>query len=340
MKRTTRLVGTVSSIALVALSASPAMAAGTAAGSTITNNVSVDYSVGGVAQTAETASDTFTVDRKVDVTVAEVGGSATTVAPGQTQAAITFQVTNLSNDTVDFDLSVVQSTTDDGDITNVQYFLDDGNGIFDAGDVLITYLDEVAPDDTRTIHVVGDIPGTLTTGQTIDVALVADAHEGATSGSLGAELLATAGGNTTGVDTVLADGAGDVDAANAGDFSDTDSFVVSAAALTVAKTSTIIDDPVNGTTNPKAIPGATIQYCITVANASGSATATNVSVNDVLPADVTYLSTFGIFVDGDASCASGVAGGSYNSTDHEVDGTLSDISAGVTRSLYFRVTID
>lgn len=345
MKRSTRLVGSVSSIALVALSAAPALAAGTTAGSAITNNVNVDYSVGGVAQATETASDTFTVDRKVDVTVAEVGGSATTVAPGETEAAVTFQVTNLSNDTVDFDLSIVQSATDDGDITNVQYYIDDGDGIFNAGDTLVTYLDEVAADETVVVHVVGDIPGTLVTGESIDVALVADAHAGGGTGALGTELTTAYVDPINGaIDTVLADGNNGFEADNAGDFSDTDSFVVSAAALTVAKTSSILWDPVNLTSSPKAIPGAVIEYCITVANSAGSATATNVAVNDVLPADVSYPApapyNTGVFVDGDGACASGTASGTYNSTDHEVDGALSNIAAGVTRSLYFNVVID
>lgn len=340
MKRTRQILGAVSTIALVGLSASPAMAAGTTAGSTITNNVSVDFQVGGVDQAPVTDSDTFTVDRKVDVTVAEVGGSATTVAPGATSQATTFQVQNLSNDTVDLNLSLVQSTTDDADISNVQFYLDDGDGVFDAGDTLITYLDEMAEDEIRVVHVVGDIPAGLATGGTIDVSLVADAYSGGGTGSLGTELTDTAGVNTAGVDTVLADVAGAVDAANDGDFSATDSYVVAAAAITASKTSSIVSDPVNGTIDPKAIPGAIIEYCITVTNSAGSATATGVTVNDVLPADVSYLSAFGIFIDGDASCANGVAGGSYNSTDHEVDGTLSDISAGVTRSLYFRVEID
>lgn len=340
MKRTKQLLGAVSSVALIALSTSPAIAAGTTAGDSITNNVSVAYQVGGVDQTEETASDTFIVDRKVDVLVAEVGGSATSVAPGETQAAITFDVTNASNDVVDLDLSVVQSTSDDFDITNVQFYEDDGNGVFDAGDTLITHLDEMAEDEIRTVHVVGDVAITQTNGQTADVALVADAHEGGGLGALGAEVTATSGANTAGVDTVLADAAGDEDLANQGDHSDTDSFVVGAAAISVTKSSTIIDDPVNGTTNPKAIPGATIEYCITVSNAAGSALATSVAVNDVLPADVTYDNIFGIFVDGDAACTNGVAGGSYNAVDHEVDGSLSDIAASTTRSLYFRVTID
>ncbi|EDL49984.1 hypothetical protein ED21_25973 [Erythrobacter sp. SD-21] len=324
------------------------MAAGTQAGSTIRNDVSVTFEVGGVAQTAETDFDEFTVDRKVNLVVAEVGGADTSVSPGATEQAVTFQVTNSSNDTIDMALSLVQSASDDFDITNVQYYVDDGDGVFDSDDTLVTFLDEVAPDATITLHVVGDIPPGTSTNDEADVSLVATAHQAAgTAGALGAVLTATAGANTNEIDTVLADGAGDVDAANDGSFSDTDTFVVTAADVTVTKTSRIISDPVNSTTNPKAIPGAIIEYCIVVANAAGSATATNVNVNDELPADVSYSAGFGIFVDGDNTCASGTQGdasgtgvASYNSTDNEVDAALSDIAADEELSVYFRVTID
>ena len=69
MKRSKQLLGAVSTIALIAFSASPALAGGSTAGSSITNNVSVSFDVGGVTQTAVTASNTFTVDRKIDVLV-------------------------------------------------------------------------------------------------------------------------------------------------------------------------------------------------------------------------------------------------------------------------------
>lgn len=58
--------------------------------------------------------------------------------------------------------------------------------------------------------------------------------------------------------------------------------------LNVSKTSSVISDPVNGTTNPKAIPGALVRYCVTVANA-GTVSATTVIATDTLPADVTYV---------------------------------------------------
>jgi uncharacterized repeat protein (TIGR01451 family) len=58
--------------------------------------------------------------------------------------------------------------------------------------------------------------------------------------------------------------------------------------LTVAKTSSVVGDPVNGTANPKAIPGATMRYCILVTN-NGSGTATGINVADALPASTTFV---------------------------------------------------
>ncbi|WP_233997086.1 proprotein convertase P-domain-containing protein [Porphyrobacter sp. HT-58-2] len=58
------------------------------------------------------------------------------------------------------------------------------------------------------------------------------------------------------------------------------------ASLSVTKVSTLISDPVNGTNSPKAIPGALIEYIITISNAGTSATDTNsVVIWDQGPAD-------------------------------------------------------
>ncbi|MHA7818783.1 MAG: proprotein convertase P-domain-containing protein [Erythrobacter sp.] len=56
--------------------------------------------------------------------------------------------------------------------------------------------------------------------------------------------------------------------------------------LSVSKVSSVISDPVNGTTNPKAIPGATIEYLITVTNTGSQPTDSDtVTVWDDGPAD-------------------------------------------------------
>lgn len=66
----------------------------------------------------------------------------------------------------------------------------------------------------------------------------------------------------------------DVDSTNAaqdvvqnGQHADASSYTVGAAELTVTKTSAVLWDPVNGSNNPKAIPGAYVQYTVTIANA-------------------------------------------------------------------------
>ncbi|KTE03738.1 proprotein convertase, P [Sphingopyxis sp. H038] len=59
------------------------------------------------------------------------------------------------------------------------------------------------------------------------------------------------------------------------------------ANLTIAKTSSIISDPTNGTTDPKAIPGATMRYCILVTN-NGSGTATGINIADPLPTSTAF----------------------------------------------------
>ncbi len=58
--------------------------------------------------------------------------------------------------------------------------------------------------------------------------------------------------------------------------------------LAVTKISQIISDPVNGTDDPKAIPGATIRYCIVVSN-TGSGTATDIVAGDVLLSNISYV---------------------------------------------------
>jgi uncharacterized repeat protein (TIGR01451 family) len=348
MKTTTQLLGAVSAFALVAMSSAPAWAEGTSAGDLITNNVSVTFDVGGVTQNAETASDTFTVDQRVNVNV-EFIGAATSVSPGQQNAVIAFDVTNLSNSTVDLDLSAALTAGTGANIANFEIYRDsDGDRVLSAAELAagpITFLDEVGEDVTLAVIVIADIGLGAINGDDFDVTLTADAHAAGGAG-LGAELVGTTGANNVNdIDTVLFDGAGATDSANQGDFSDTGTYTVAGALVTVAKTSRVVSDPVNLTNNPKAIPGATVEYCITVSNAAGGATATNVDVTDDLPFDVTYDAVFGIFVDGNASCTGGVAGGSFSAGtgpggEDQVLGALSDVAAGQTRSLYFQVEIN
>jgi uncharacterized repeat protein (TIGR01451 family) len=351
MTRASHRLGAASLLVLAALAATPAYAAGTTAGSTITNTVQVNFQVGGVAQPVVSASDTFTVDRKINLTVAEVGSTTTQVSPGQLAAVTTFTVTNLSNATLDFALAAAQQTggagahsnTDNFDVSNVKIYIDtDSSGTFNAGDTQVTYLDELAADASKTVFVVADIPLGRATNDVAAVTLTATGREGGAAGSMGAALVQTTTANTASMDTVFADGAGATDGSRDAAFSAKDDYTILAAALSATKTSRVISDPFNNTTNPKMIPGAVVEYCIAVTNASGSATATSVALTDVLPTATTYQSSFGILLNGtvtSGTCnADGVAGGSFASG--TVSGTLASVVAADTRTLVFRVTIN
>lgn len=356
MNRMNKLLGTAGAAALSLISVSPAFAAGTASGTSITNTVTVNYQVGGVSQTATGASNTFKVDRKVNVTVAEVGGAATQVSPGSTAQVTTFTVTNNSNSVLDFALVAAQQTggaaaftgTDSFDATNVKVYVDtNGNGSYDAGtDLEVSYLDELAADASKTVFVVADIPLGLASTDVATVSLKATGREGGTASSMGAALAQTNTSSAnevdpTFVDTVFADVAGAVDGARDAAHSAKDDYKVLAAALTISKLSRVVSDPLNGSTNPKAIPGATIEYCIVVANAAGSATASNVAVSDPLPSTVTYDGN-GVFINGTVTSgvcnADGTNGGAHASG--TVSGTLSSVAAGETKTLRFRAVIN
>jgi uncharacterized repeat protein (TIGR01451 family) len=343
MNHMSKIAGLAAGTAMIALQTTPSVAAGTNAGTTITNTATIDYRVGGVDQTEVVASDTFEVDRKVNFVVTLASAATTTVAPGQTNAVIAFDVTNLSNDTIDLALAISQSSSDSFDASNIAIYLDDGNGTFDGTEAAITFLDELPADDTVKVLVVGDIALMHTNGEVASLILSATARSGGTPGAAGAVLTTTAGGNTSATETVLADGAGADDSANDGVFSAQGSYTVSGATLSVSKTSRVLSDPVNNSTDPKAIPGAEIEYCVVVSNAAGSANATNVAIFDLLPTDLTFNSTFGIRIDGTSdgsgNCNSdGAPGGSFNAG--AVTATLADLAGGDERTLYFRATIN
>ena len=78
----------------------------------------------------------------------------------------------------------------------------------------------------------------------------------------------------------------------------------------MTKVSTLISDPTNGTTNPKAIPGAVMEYCILIQN-PGSGTATGLSGVDTIPAALTY--TAGSMTSG-ATCGAATTAEDDNAT--------------------------
>lgn len=346
------LLVSASGISIAMLGATPSFAAGTTAGQTITNNVTVEYQVGGVDQTDVTASDSFVVDRKINLVIDEQGNSTTIVAQNQQDAVTAWNVTNSSNATIDVSLVGDNSVaahggTDTFDVTNIRIYEDDGDGVFDAGDTLVTYLDEMAEDETRLVFIVADIPNGEANGEVAGVRLTGTAAEGDTIGSEGSTITESTSNNAAAEDTVFADADGVYD----GIAFDNDDYTVAAADLTATKISEVLAAgyPISGATEYYNIPGATVQYCIAVTNASGAADAENVVITDAVPADMTFIAG-SILVGGayddnstpgdttDDSCSGGSAGGSFDGS--SVTANFGTVSAGTTEVVTFQARID
>jgi uncharacterized repeat protein (TIGR01451 family) len=283
-----------------------ALAVGTASGTDIVNRATVNYEVGAVPQAliesapgagnstpgATNGTDTvFEVDNLVDLTVAEVGGTHTVVVPGSLLQVTEFTVTNTGNTIQDYDLAAADLVggTVFGNLDNInadllQVFVDDNsNGVYDDGVDVSTFIDELAADATETVFIVATIPALAVDGNAANVALTATTHDGGTAGGpIGALTVESAGpDNPAVVDIVFGD------AGNDALETDQDSYLVVTSTLTVVKASAVISDPINGTTNPFAIPGAVMEYTITITNGGGP-DATSVSITDAINANVTF----------------------------------------------------
>ncbi len=120
------------------------------------------------------------------------------------------------------------------------------------------------------------------------------------SASLVLQALVDAGtGGSTITNTASVESLSQVDPNAANDTASVDILPLGSPNITVVKALTTLEDPVNGTAGPKAIPGATIRYMIVMTNTgSGQADANSVVVTDSIPANMTLR-----VVDYDASTA-------------------------------------
>lgn len=312
--------GGLALLALLAMLAGPvAHAAGTAAGTTITNKATLSYSVGNVNQasigssptgnTSGTGSNTsFVVDNKVNLSVTTSDSAPVSAIPGQTAVTTTFVVSNTGNNTQDFALSIANLTSGTQSIFGSN--LTDNFDVVAAscsiqvGGVAQTYIPNLAPDASQTVKVVCPIPTGQLNGDIAGLSMTAEAKVAGTNGATALTQSATNDPNV--VDIVFADGAGSDDAARDAKFSARSAYKVVTAALSVQKTFASVCDPMNGSTNPANIPGGYVQYIIAITN-NGNASATLTQITDTLNANLTFDPDFISGAGAGTNCAAGVS---------------------------------
>ncbi len=348
---------------LLGFSATSAFAQGTLSGTSVDTTATLSFTVNGKTSEA-TSTESYVVDNKVDMAVSTVDAQAVTVSPEQTNVLLKFKVRNDGNTVQDFLLSALTNSTtafsgdtqvtDNYDLTNVRVYVDsNNNGKYDDGTDTDAYIDELDPDQEKTVFIVADVPSDATNDNIAVYDLQAQVAQGGTASTEGSAITsdnANQADDKATVQIVFADGQGTTDAEHDGKFSSADAWKVVTANVTVSKDSIVVSDPVNGTNNPKRIPGAVVRYCYIVTNAEGGAEASGALVTDTL--DQQVLDTNGQSVamysgSGTCDCNSAdadVAGANgANGQDPDAQGVVKvdfdTVAGGTTECAYVKATI-
>jgi uncharacterized repeat protein (TIGR01451 family) len=314
--------------AIAMLAPQTAMAVGTAAGTTIINNFTVDYSVNSTAQPQKTGSTNFKVDDKVNFTLTAQDSANVTISPSGA-AYQTYVLANTGNGPHDFTISpvVIGGNTLAPATGPTLYSTNTGTGgtqLPTDGTTSLQYV-SLASDATTTVYMYITAPAAPTDGNSADYNVTAVAYQAGNLGLPSPVLSSTQATADASVDknanlnnqyVVLADGqgTGTGDGLRDGKFAAiaktggnvTVGFLVQSANITVGKTSALYSDPIGGVYNaltnkaPKAIPGAYMIYTLTVTN-SGSAPTSSLSISDTLPLSLSFIT----YNDGTNTCAGG-----------------------------------
>jgi uncharacterized repeat protein (TIGR01451 family) len=309
------------------LSAAPADAAGTPAGTDITNLATATYDLpGGDEVSVDSNVVTLKVDELLDATVAWGDPGDVVTAPGLTAQLLSFTVTNAGNGLEKFSLATVANGGgDDFDPAVTAVFLDaNGNNAFDAG-VDTAYVagvndPELDPDESISVFVLSTIP-----------ALAQDGHRGRVDLSA----LAATGSGAPGTSFAgQGQGGGDAVVGATGASGEDDGYYrVARADISFVK-SAAVADPYGGVTKA---PGSVITYTLS-ATVNGTGSLANLRIADAIPAGTSYQAGT-ITLEGTAlTDASDADAGSFTGTGIAVG--FGAVAAGSTRTVTFKVKID
>ena len=289
---------------LLLMASQSALAVGTLAGREINNAAQADYQIGGVAQTTVNSNTVQVyVDELIDVSVVNDDSGPIGVISPQGNAIVQFTITNTGNGSETFRLIADDAVAgDDFDPVLTQIYIE-SNGIVGlqtgaGGDTVYSVSGNdplLAADAAVTAYVDSSIPGllaqnalgrielravslTLITGSGTDDPNNAAFPAVGTSYPGAGDLDQNGGGNVNAVVGTSHDLTNLLIRAQA-------SYQVSAAVVSLTKSAVSVSDPFGGVT---LVPGSVIEYQIT-ASVTGSGSAENLVVSDVIPADLAYV---------------------------------------------------
>jgi len=270
-----------------------ALGTDTNAGTVIENNATLSYSAGGVPQPSITSNvDSFTVDLKVDMVLVTNDTQHLEVTPGQEDQVRNFTFVNESNyNDMNFTFTVkdlgvgaladynttADNTDDTHGVKNPEITCIYNNNSYTGSSITIQNIEEDAEINCTVSSDIRTLAEGAADGQVMVIELNATAVDGS-----GQKLNESTGTDVqNGVDIVFADGeavkngaasglgetgGGNGDVAGNGEDVARSGYIISTPVLSATKSSCVISDPVNNTTNPKRIPGAVIRYLFDIKN--------------------------------------------------------------------------
>lgn len=288
-----------------------AQAAAPAAGTNISNIATASY-------LDATSTPRTVTSNEVRTTVLQVASftltaNQTTTANPNGQVSLSHTLTNTGNGADTFRVDLANAATgDDYDFSNIRVYLDaDKNGV---------------PDNST------DINGTTISvgaGQSVGLIVVATTLNTATNGQAG-QLQVSA----TNVFTATTAGGSN----SATTASNTDTVTITAGAV-IQVTKSVNVTSVNPTGT---VAERTVEYTLTYRN-TGNATAANVTLKDILPANVSYVAGSGLW-SGSATARTDAtadeAGAAYDLTSNTINFVLGSVAPNTTGTLKFRVVVN
>jgi uncharacterized repeat protein (TIGR01451 family) len=269
-------------------------------GTGVTNTATLSYTsgtttIGGINSTVD-----FVVDRKVifSVTDNQLGADPVAVNAGD-DAVTVYTIQNDSNAPISFLLPVPPTGT-------TYSYVDptDGTTLItvestDSAAIIPLATGNATTPVTVEITVTLTVPNDADSGDQIFTPLNIVAVEPATNATIGGgvtagdQIVATESSEAWDEDVIQTITIGDLLNADgvSVELDNTQEFVVAASDIALVKSVAILSDPVNGTTNPKAIPGAVVEYTLTITN-SGLIAATDVVLSDAVPAVFNFADAY------------------------------------------------
>ncbi|MCH9740015.1 MAG: hypothetical protein K0U38_04125 [Epsilonproteobacteria bacterium] len=243
---------------------SQAMAAGTTAGTTISNAPSLSYEMSGVEKKAESEAVSYVVDRVINFEVTAVGEVERSLQVDGSEL-VAYKISNLGNSEEAVAYMGNYGSTKEFEFTEIKKYIDaDGDGVLSEAEKVHTeMIPSLAADAEIMIWAEVTTPSTTIGQKTVWEPMCKMAPLGSTS-SADAYATQSATNTVDAVDIVFAD-------YNRNNTEGVNTTWTLTENLGLAKLTTalevheVMNDPVNGTTNPQAIPGALVvmKYSIT-----------------------------------------------------------------------------